>query len=299
MAWQKLLPKRRPGRKFDERRPLVFLHIPKSAGTSLTHALLEVLQPRNPAVSLFDEVLFGSFSDFSGFSSAERARIYLPNRSLPADADLIAGHVSFRRLARSYPQGQYITVLREPIARLISHWRYWRSHTDAQLRDVGAWADRVRIARGSLESFLQHPDIVQTTDNLYVRMLLYPHPDIPPDAPIHPRHYPQLVQEALRELRRFSVVGILEERLFEKQLSEFLDRDFFCPKDNVTSQRASSDTNFDAGIETNVWDLLESRTHMDRKLWRFFCSQRLSQDACDKIERKTIALEFYKITKVL
>jgi len=64
MEWPNVLLRKRRGRKFDERRPFVFLHIPKSAGKSLTHALLATLQPQNPAVCLFDKVLLAPFPTF-------------------------------------------------------------------------------------------------------------------------------------------------------------------------------------------------------------------------------------------
>ena len=294
MGWTNYLRRNRRVRKFDSRRPLVFLHIPKSAGTSLTHALLDTVQPHKPVVSVFDDVLFGTFSDFSGFSAEERERIYLPDRPLPPDADFVAGHLSFRRLAESYPQGQYITVLREPISRLISHWRYWRSHTDEQMLAIGAWADRVRIARGSLARFLEHPDVIETTDNLYVRMLLHPHPNIPKDAPIDARHHHRLVKEAMRKLKRFSLVGILEEALFERQLSEFLEKKILFPRDNVTTQSSPCGVPFDEYIGKNAFDLLERRTCMDRMLWREFCSRTISVDVYERIERKAIASEFCK-----
>ena len=294
MGWTDYLRRNRRVQKFNRRRPLVFLHIPKSAGTSLTHALLDSVHPRKPVVSVFDDVLFGTFSDFSGFSAAERERIYLPDRPLPPDADFVAGHLSFLRLAESYPRGQYITVLREPISRVISHWRYWRSHTDEQMLAIGAWADRVRIARGSLEYFLGHPDIIQTTDNLYVRMLLHPHPNIPKDAPIEARHHHRLVKEAMRKLNSFSLVGILEQALFERQLSEFLDKEFLCPRNNVTTQSSPSGVQFDEYIGKNAFNLLERRTCMDRMLWREFCSRKISVDVCEQIERKAIASEFCK-----
>jgi len=92
----------------------------------------------------------------------------------------------------------------------------------------------------------------------------------------------------MRELRRFSLVSVLEEGIFEKQLSDFLARDFLCPRDNVTNHKSSQGADCDTHIGKNALDLLESRTRMDRSLWRASYSLIMPEPVRDRIERKTI-----------
>jgi hypothetical protein len=61
-------------RPYDSGRPLVFMHIPKSAGTSLSDALRTAVDP--PAFfSALDRCNFGSFSGFESIGEDIRKRI--------------------------------------------------------------------------------------------------------------------------------------------------------------------------------------------------------------------------------
>jgi hypothetical protein len=44
--------------------PTLFMHIPKSSGIALVHALRRVLAPNRAIDGCFDRVLFGAFRDF-------------------------------------------------------------------------------------------------------------------------------------------------------------------------------------------------------------------------------------------
>ena len=133
--------------------PLVFMHIPKTAGTALTAALSASLSPRH-FVSGFDRVFFGDFNGFDTIDPALRQSIYLESKNLPANGDFVSGHISFSTLRRVYPAAQYFTVFREPVSRLLSFWLYWWSQTESQLRSWGDWANYVKRSRVPLGEFL-------------------------------------------------------------------------------------------------------------------------------------------------
>ena len=134
---------------FDRARPVAFMHVPKTSGTAVTSGLASALMP-SIMVGGFDHCPFGSYRSFETVHSSIRCQIYESAESLPQPADLISGHFAFSTLRQAYPSAHYLTVLREPFSRLLSHWLFWRSHTDAELAPWGAWAERVRKSRKPL-----------------------------------------------------------------------------------------------------------------------------------------------------
>ena len=73
--------------------PLVFSHIPKTAGTSLTAGLKEALQVPTVVQGL-DTSLFGGYDDLGAIKPVVRSLICLSPDNLPADAVLVAGHIA-------------------------------------------------------------------------------------------------------------------------------------------------------------------------------------------------------------
>jgi hypothetical protein len=209
---------KKAGTQFDESRPLAFMHVPKTAGTSVAAALIDALRP-NTTLTGFDRVLFGDYEEFSSIHDEIRRTIYFSANALPA-ADLFFGHAAYSTLRQRFPNGHLMTVLREPFSRILSHWLYWRSLSDDVLVPLGSWADRVRRSRLPLDQFLSHPCVACQLDNLVVRMLLWPHKLIPVDNYIDPRHDQRLLAEAHDRLAHFSFVDVVESPEFPTDCSD-------------------------------------------------------------------------------
>jgi hypothetical protein len=101
----------------QERPTLIFLHIHKTAGTSLKH-LLTRLYPRDTTL-LMDQRYFrlqDALDELAGLEPAGLERI-----------DCLIGHVAYgvHRLLPRPPA--YITMLREPVARTLSHYQFLRT----------------------------------------------------------------------------------------------------------------------------------------------------------------------------
>src|SRR4051794_32048433 len=208
------------------------MHIPKTAGMSLTAALTDTLRPHTAVVG-FDRVLFGDYEDFASLDETIRRDVYLSADALPR-ADLIAGHMAYSSLRQRFDEAQFITVLREPISRLLSHWLFWRGFSDKQLAPWGGWADRVRQARKSLIAFLREPSVACQLDNLVVRLLLWPHPLIPVNNFIDPRHGRRLLAEARNRLAGFVLVDVVENPGLPDVLQTWLGRPFVLDRRNET-----------------------------------------------------------------
>ena len=127
------------GQLRDPGRATVFMHIPKACGTAVRLGLLEALAPRRELL-VHDRVMFGSFNGFESFEAETRRSICLNPAGLDRNADFVTGHISFSTLAARYPDAQFLTVLREPFSRIISHWLFWQNFSGERLSAYGEYA---------------------------------------------------------------------------------------------------------------------------------------------------------------
>jgi hypothetical protein len=244
------------------------MHIPKSAGSSVQRSLVTALTP-NRIISGFDTALFGDFRDFASFSEETQGLIHLDKGGLSREADFVGGHFSLSTLSQVFPMGRFLTVLREPITRLLSLWLFWRAQTDEQLQPWGSeWGRRLRISRRPLAEFLRAQEIACQTDNQIVRMLLVPHPFIPEVGFIDERHDATLVREAKLRLERFEFIDLVENRNLEANLAKWIGRTFVLVRDKVTDEMPQSlKTPVTDEATSNAFPLLFARSRLELKLW--------------------------------
>lgn len=90
-------------------RNFVFIHIPKAGGTSITELLFETMEPTYPREKLFDYPLYHEIDK-------------------PGEPSLFISHFgyNFYRGAGGY----CMTVLREPVERILSLYSYWKNPGD-------------------------------------------------------------------------------------------------------------------------------------------------------------------------
>ncbi|MEE3502309.1 hypothetical protein [Acidiphilium acidophilum] len=206
-------------------RPLGFIHIPKAGGTGMLAHLDATLRPKS-SVYWLDRSQFGAFTDFSSMDPGMAAGIIDRTPATPATADIIAGHIAPSTLRARSPGALPVTILRLPTARLLSHWLYWRGYDDERLRAFGAWGQHIALSRLDLAEFLSAPAIACQTDNLILRMLLWPHPLIPEADFIDPAHDEALLAEAHETLAGFAHVGIVENPALTANLDAWLSRTY-------------------------------------------------------------------------
>ena len=93
---------------------LIFLHLPKAAGTTI-HVLLDRLFPADEIYTIASPEMLRSFRAFAALPETERGRYRV-----------LRGHMPFG-IHRHVPgRGRYFTILREPVARVISMYHYTR-----------------------------------------------------------------------------------------------------------------------------------------------------------------------------
>jgi hypothetical protein len=216
------------------------------------------------------------FENYNTIDQSIRCTIYESPKHLPQPADLIAGHFAYSTLRHAYPYAQRLTLLREPCSRLLSHWLFWRQHADPELAPWGYWAERVKKSRRPLADFLRDPMLACQTDNLVLRMLLWPHRLLPADRFIDPLNDKRLLREAMANLNAFDLVDIVENRTLDDRLQSWLGRPFTYARMNETRPippelRAP----LDGELTSEAIDLLEHRSRLDFRLWAEIARRRL------------------------
>ncbi len=242
-----------------------FMHIPKTAGTSLRTALRQALQPKL-VVGGFDQMLFGSFADFESCSSEFRAQLYLDG--LPA-ADCYLGHFSLASLRAAPRKPEIMTVLREPRSRLLSFWTYWRCLTDQELEGLGSWKRMARLAQLPLREFLTRPEIMCQLDNLAVRMLLWPEASIRSHEAIEPSRESQYLADAMARISELDFVDVIENPSLQRNLSEWLEREVIIPRSNEFRGAAIDGAiRYSQELDLEAVACLEEHSRLDKELWK-------------------------------
>ncbi len=250
------------------------MHLAKTSGTALTSGILEALKPRRPVGGL-DRFMFGSYSDFSSLSTGAMDTVHGPS-TLPADADFVHGHFALSTTMQRYPEAQRLTLLREPRVRLMSLWRFWRNQTSETMGGWGSWADIVRRSHAPLEMFLSDPLVACQTDNMAVRMLLWPHVHVPDDGFIDPAHDAALLKEARSRLGGFDFVDVVENGRLPGNLGGWLGVEFQHRRVNETVV-GDSRTRWPLHRELTdgCLDRLDALSRLDRVLWDDVAERRL------------------------
>ena len=253
-------------------RPLAFMHIPKTSGSAMAAGLQKVL-PSTACIFGHDRSIFGGFRSFETMSPELRQTIYevFP----PANGiDFARGHMAYSTLIQSRPAARFMTVLREPRSRILSLWMYWRSYSDEALPPWGAWERVVRLTRQPLVKFLNHPEAACQTDNIAVRLLLWPHPLIPDDGFIDIASDERLLSEAVARLKAFDFVDVIENPRFEENVRAFLVRPFVYRR--VNESLVASDLQLEEELTEEALLLIEHHSRLDRELWSAVAAERIA-----------------------
>mgnify|MGYP003573496753 FL=1 len=96
---------------------IIFLHIPKTAGTSLRR----IVEQQVPADRLLS--LYPPFAPSDGERVRER---------LMSGTRYLFGHLNYGVHKIVAVDARYITLLREPVSRVVSYYRHQRTQPDAQ-----------------------------------------------------------------------------------------------------------------------------------------------------------------------
>jgi len=170
--------------------PLIFFHIPKTGGQTLGAIMLR----QYPMGSVFDLWLQKpeTFSNFNALTSEEKKALRGLN-----------GHMPFGFHTQLAPGAQYITMLRDPIKRVLSEY----AHLSQDPEDWGVWKPP-KEALVSVDAYLDYL-IDSNMTNGQTRLLAG---DVDPDdrPPLRPLSPDALVRAKNNLSDHFAVVGQTE-----------------------------------------------------------------------------------------
>lgn len=247
--------------------PIVFTHIPKTAGTSLVAALVASLDAHPTHV--YDRSPFGTFADWASVDISRRSMVVgLEGRVPPQPpGTLVNSHAAFSTTRSAYPGAEHIIVFREGRSRLLSVWLYHRSMVDTELDMWGGLGSIWRSARGSLRDYLGVDALAPALDNATVRQLLWPHPAIPADRAIDPGDDEELLELAREQLRRFSFRAVVEDPGWVRSLGKWLGAVTVMPRLNVTPVTEANLGDRSAHLRAAADMRLEMFSRLDNVLW--------------------------------
>jgi hypothetical protein len=263
-----------------EESSVIFLHIPKAAGTTL-HRIIEQQYEPNTIFTIHEGK---TIIDFKNLSEAQRARIRV-----------LKGHLYFG-LHEFLPRpSTYITMVRDPIERVISHY-YFELRTPSH-----ELYKKIKSQNMSLEDFVRS-GVCLHLDNGQTRLLSTTGAGIG-----YGQCSNELLESAKKNLREhFAVVGLVER--FDETLI-LLKRKFkwkmpFYIKQNVTKQRPLKEN-----IPKDTLKLIESYNQLDIELYKY--TQKLFEELINQqpplfeLELKSLKLfnqtwhYYYKTTHLI
>nr|WP_321985288.1 hypothetical protein [uncultured Lichenicoccus sp.] len=237
-----------------------------------------------------DRYLFGRFDDFETLAPEAKRTVFLQPSDIPDDGDMLHGHIPLSAVNERYPDAQLLALLREARVRLLSHYLFWRSQSPAQMAAWGRWGEIVAISRRPLVDFLTDRRIVAHTDNMALRMLLWPHPLIPDGDFIDPKHDETLLRQARTSLSRFDHVDIVENDAKIENLSRWLGRPVGYPSLNkVHAPTDLPKLNLQAELSEAATQRLAASSRLDAVLWATVVQTRLPQANHHELANQTFS----------
>jgi hypothetical protein len=222
--------------------PIVFLHVPKTAGTTL-HAVLVDNVPYGTARSGGNV-----FRGRGGYDPQRLARRRELERGLRAGDRVVSGHLPYTVKVAFPEDARYVTMLRDPVDRLLSHY-----HAVSRRR-------RLKSPGDPLEPETTIDDLIEQHvlfDNLHVRMLSDAED---PAGPVTEDHLRQ-AKHNLKEFTAFGLVDRFDESLV--LLGRRLGlRSLLAPSQRVNVERPGVD-------EPAVVAAARRHNELDVKLYRY------------------------------
>jgi hypothetical protein len=244
-----------------------YLHVPKAAGSSAKAAInARVAPPTRWCPFGLDRTVFGAFDGFADLVPEQQAKVFTGDPSDLVEYDVVAGHFALPTLLAVFDPTDVVTVLREPRSRVLSHYTFWRGWPEERHALWGEYTQSRLAVELDWVEFLQDPSVASQIDNLILRLVLGPHPDVPADGFIDHRVLPALVDEAIERLDALGHVDVVERGDdCWAAVGAWLEIDLDVGRHNASAATRGVDWSDAIGVDST--EALHQRTMGDRQLW--------------------------------
>ena len=182
--------------RLQKEQSLIFVHIPKTAGTTLSTIIARQYRPTDIFVFKSSVPLPQAIDDFGKMPESKKTKF-----------KVIQGHFYYG-LHDLLPQKcSYITMLREPVDRLISYYYFIRNWRDHHLHQ--------KAMSMSLVDFTCYSNISKWFDNGQTRFISGQNPD-------YRQVSSEMLKRAKRNIENYFLVGLQE--YFDESLFLFKDK---------------------------------------------------------------------------
>jgi len=253
-----------------------YLHVPKAAGSSVVDALRRAVlaeggragRPVEICPQVIDRTLFGGFDRFELVAPPQRRMIHTGPPEDLARFDVVVGHFATSSLLAGRRHGDLAVVLREPRARLLSHYAYWSGFSEAEHAGWDPYDASRRAAACSWSEYLLADDLAAQTDNVAARLLVGPHARIPPDGFIAEDDLDAVLADALSMLGRVGFVDAVEHGAEGwERLGRWAGLELDVGRRNVTALDEVASARWGDAESVDAMAALAARTAVDRQLW--------------------------------
>ena len=266
----------------------------------MTFALEAALPPGSLAPWRFDRIQFAP-EDLDALPAETRALVL----ESPEDERAllgyraVAGHFSLNTLLSVAPPSAVCAVLREPRARVLSVYTFWRTLSSNEGHPSPAFRVAAN-ARRPLAQLLADCDLVSSMDNQVCRILLGEDPRLPMAGFAATSDVEGIAADAIQRLEGFGFVGVLELgdsawRGVGDHFGVTLRRQVL----NVTGELGSAVSSSDAGevLTEGALDLLEERTAADAMVYDYALERAgvASRDERTRLKRRALAAQLVRL----
>jgi hypothetical protein len=239
---------------------LVFFHLPKTGGSTLHHHFSAHFAPEETCPARHSNLMY----------SVEELRQWR----------FFSGHFNADEIRRIPRPLFVVTVLRDPIERLLSLYYFWKRHKAEYIEQRGEVGLRITKA-GTLLDFLQsdYPHIVQGTVNSMVMQAAGAVLATPDGYALMSGHKQigwlseaQLVSRALKNILTFDVIG--ETSNLADVYARVAQRFGMAPLTQIARlntrecEHELMDPHMPESITQEIRSLLEEKTRLDRMLYQ-------------------------------
>jgi hypothetical protein len=234
------------------RRRIVFHHVPKCGGTSVGRSLRRAYSLSQGTVT--PEESFKAFSAFARRTDREPSisnelefREIMLLYLLYSDVRCVSAHVPFSDIAHDIFHGKYlfVTLLRDPVARFVSHYLWSHSRPNGHGHISEEFEDFLTSERAKM------------LGSTYVRYFC----GEPGWAALDMQF---AIEAAINNLRRLDHVGFLDEmHQFQGALQQLTGKRLRIGRENVGKKRSTYESIMDGHLRQKIFDVCAP----DREIW--------------------------------